>query len=171
LVRDELTSLLEANPPYGRTPEPAQVVTFEAEWERTGHGAKACDATTADFMLDIAGTPRSLWNISAARVFTSYLIEKMGYDDTEEMRKAIEKVFSTRVKSLKSRQKRDALPQAEKAAAKSKYSRHQRKYQVIVVSVLRVLKVTYLWSSCFIVVAALQSSMDLLRSTWRFWTH
>jgi len=116
-------------------------------------------------MVDIAGTPRSPWNISAGRVFTSYLIEKTGHDDTEETRKEIEKMFSTRVKSLKSRQKRDALSQAEKAAEKSKYSRNQRKYQVIIASALRVLTVTYLWSSCFIVVAALQSSMDLLRST------
>ena len=125
MVRNELTSLLKANPPYGCTPEPAQVIAFEAEWERTGHGAKACEATTATFMVDVAGTPRSLWNISAARVFTSYLIEKMGYDDTEEMQKGIEKAFSTRVKGLKSHQKRDALSQAEKAAEKSKYSRHQ----------------------------------------------
>jgi len=145
LVQGELTSLLKANPPYGHTPEPAQVAAFEAEWERTGHGAKACEATTADFMIDLAGTLRSPWNISAGRVFTSYLIEKMGYDDTEKTRKAIEKAFSTRVKSLKSRQKRDKLSQAEKAAEKSKYSRHQRKYQVIVISVLRVLLVTYLW--------------------------
>jgi hypothetical protein len=35
-------------------------------------------------MVDIVGTSRSPWNISAARVFISYLIEKMGYDDIEK---------------------------------------------------------------------------------------
>jgi hypothetical protein len=81
-------------------------------------------------MIDIAGDPKSPWNISAGRVFTDYFIEKTGQDDTPEMRKAMEKAFANRVKSLKSRSKRDALPQAEKAAERSKHSRRQRKYQV-----------------------------------------
>jgi hypothetical protein len=96
LVRTELDHLLKENSPYGRMPEPSQVLRFstECQWERTGHGAKACDATTADFMIDIAVEPRSPWNISAGHVFVDYFIQKMGYDDTEEMRKAIEKAFT-----------------------------------------------------------------------------
>jgi hypothetical protein len=81
-------------------------------------------------MIDMAGDPRAPWNVSAGRVFADYLIEKMGRDDTPEMRRAIEKAFTNRVKSLKSRVKRDALPRAEKAAERSKHSRKQRKYQV-----------------------------------------
>jgi hypothetical protein len=134
LVRSELDSLLMAKPPYGRTPSPSQLAAFASEWKHTGHGAKACDATTADFMIDIAGKPKSPWNVSAGRIFVSHLIEKLGYDDTEEMRMAIEKAFSNRIKSLKSRHGRDKLSNAEKAAERSKHSRNQRKYQVIVVS-------------------------------------
>jgi hypothetical protein len=134
LVRDELASLLTAKSPYGRTPEPSQLVAFTAEWNRTGHGAKACNATTTDFMIDIAGTPKSPWNISAGRVFTGYIIEKMGYDDVEETRKAIEKAFYTRFKSLKLLHNKDGLSQAEREAEKSKHSRYQRKYQVIITS-------------------------------------
>jgi hypothetical protein len=133
LVRDELASLLTASPPYGRTPEPSQFAAFTAEWKRTGQGTKACNATTANFMIDIAGTPKSPWNISAGRVFTNHIIEKMGYDDVEETRKAIEKAFCSRFKSLKSRHNKDGLSQAERAAEKSKHSRYQRKYQVTVI--------------------------------------
>lgn len=137
MVRDELASLLKEEPPYGRIPERSQIVEFEAEWERTGHGAKACEATTTNFMVDVVGTPKSPWNVSAGRVFTSYLVEKMGYDDIEATRKTIEKAFSTRVKGLKSRYNNDLLSQAEKATEKSKHSRHQRKYQVVVASFLQ----------------------------------
>jgi hypothetical protein len=133
LVRDELAYLLTANPPYGRTPEPSQLVAFTAEWKRTGQGAKACNATTSNFMIDIVGTPKSPWNTSAGRVFTNYIIEKMGYDDVEETRKAIERAFCSRFKSLKSRHNKDGLSQAERAAEKSKHSRYQRKYQVTVI--------------------------------------
>ncbi|KAH9012425.1 hypothetical protein EDB85DRAFT_1877766 [Lactarius pseudohatsudake] len=101
-----------------------------AEWERTGHGAKACNATTTDFMIDIAGKPKSPWNVAAGRVFAEHLIEKMGYDDTQEMQKAIEKAFSNRVKSLQSRHKREELPLVERAIEKSRHSRQQRKYQL-----------------------------------------
>jgi hypothetical protein len=139
LVRNELAELLKDNPPFGRTPDPSQLVAFAAEWERTDHGAAACNATTTDFMVDVAGTPRSPWNASASRVFANYLVEKMGYDDTEETRKAIEKAFSTRIKSLKLRYKHNVLSRANKAAAKSEHSRYQRKYQVIVISSLRAL--------------------------------
>jgi hypothetical protein len=103
---------------------------FEAEWERTGHGAKACDATTTDFMIDIAGKPRSPWNVAAGRVFTEHLIEKMGYDDTQGLRLAIEKAFVNRIKSLQSRHKREGLPLAERAIERSRHNRQQRKYQV-----------------------------------------
>jgi hypothetical protein len=134
LVRDELASLLAARPPYGRVPEPSQIVAFTAEWKRTSQGVNACSATAADFMVDVAGTPKSPWNVSAGRVFTGYIIEKMGYDDVEETRKAIEKAFYTRFKSLKLLYNKGGLSQAEKAAEKSKHSRYQRKYQVIVTS-------------------------------------
>jgi len=132
LVRIELDCLLQEDPPYGRTPEPSCISTFAAEWERTGHGAKACDATPVDFMVDIAGLPRSPWNIAAGRVFTDHFIQKMGYNDTPEMRQEIEKGFTNRIRSLRSRRKREGLPQVERASERSKHSRQQRKYQVSV---------------------------------------
>jgi len=101
-----------------------------AEWECTGHGAKACDATTTDFMIDIAGKPKSPWNIAAGQVFADYLIEKMRYEDTQEMRKTIERAFTNRIKSLQSRHKREERPQAERVIERSRHSRQQRKYQV-----------------------------------------
>ncbi len=134
MVRNELKSLLVAKPPYGCVPDRSQIAAFEAEWERTGRGAKACNAMTTDFMIDIVGALKSPWNVSAGRAFSGHLIKKIGCDDTEEMRMAIEKVFCNRVKGLKTQYKRDGLPQVEKAAEKSRHSRHQRKYQVIIVS-------------------------------------
>ena len=134
MVRDELASLLTAKSPYGCTPEPSQLDAFTAEWKCTGYGVKACNATLTDFMIDIVGTPKSPWNISAGRVFTNHIIEKMGYNDVEETWKAIEKAFYTRFKTLKSRHGKDGLSQAERVAEKSKHSRYQRKYQVIVTS-------------------------------------
>ena len=104
MVWDELASLLTAKSPYGRTPEPSQLAAFMAEWKCTGHGARACNATVAEFMIDIAGTPKSPWNISAGRVFTSYIIEKMGYNDVEGTQNAIEKSFYTRLKSIRKTQ-------------------------------------------------------------------
>jgi len=103
---------------------------FTSEWESSGHGAKACQSTVVDFMVDIVGGPKSPWNVSAGRVFTDYFIEKTGNDDTPEMRKAVEKAFTNRVKSLKSHWKKDALSQTAKATERSKHSRKQRKYQV-----------------------------------------
>jgi hypothetical protein len=128
----EIDSLLREDPPYGRTPEPSRVSTFATEWKRTGQGAKACDATPADFMVDVAGLPRSPWNISAARVFTDHFIGKMEYDDTPDMRKKIENAFTNRIRSLRSRRKKEGLPQAERAVERSQHCRRQRKYQVSV---------------------------------------
>jgi hypothetical protein len=91
---------------------------------------KACQSTAADFMVDLVGGPKSPWNVSAGRVFTDYFIAKTGSDDTPEMRKAVEKAFTNRVKSLKSQRKMDTLSQPAKAAERSKHSRKQRKYQV-----------------------------------------
>ncbi|KAH8976613.1 hypothetical protein EDB92DRAFT_1960470 [Lactarius akahatsu] len=130
LVRDELALLLSASPPYGSTPSPSRLSAFASEWENSGHGVNACETTAADFMVDIAGDPKSPWNVSAGRGFAVYLIEKTGHDDTPEMRKAIEKAFNSRVKSLKSRWKRDMLPQAAKVAERSKHNRKQHKYQL-----------------------------------------
>jgi hypothetical protein len=83
-------------------------------------------------MIDIVGLPRSPWNISAGRVFTDHFIQKMEYNDMPKIRQQIEKAFTNRIRSLRSRQKRESLPQAERASAKSKHSRQQRKYQVSV---------------------------------------
>ena len=128
----EIDSLLREAPPYGHTPSPSQVSIFATEWKRTGQGAKACDATSANFMVDVAGKPRSPWNISAARVFTDHLIGKMEYDDTPDMRKKIENAFTNRIRSLRSRRKKEGRPQAERAVERSQHARRQRKYQVSV---------------------------------------
>ncbi len=130
LVRIELSLLLKDKPPYGRTPSSSRLSAFMSEWESSGHGARACETTTAGFMIDIAGDPKSPWNVSAGRTFTDYFIEKTRRDDTPEMRRAVEMAFDTRIRSLKSRWKRDMLPQAAKVAERSKHSRRQRKYQV-----------------------------------------
>lgn len=95
---------------------------FEIEWERTGHGAKACDATTIDFMIDIVGPPRSPWNIATGRAFTDHFIQTTDHSDTAEMRKKIEKAFTTRIRGLKSRRQRERLPQAERASQRSKHA-------------------------------------------------
>src|SRR5258708_30308376 len=100
------------------------------EWKHTGQGAKACNATPADFMIDVAGLPRSLWNISTARVFMDHFIQKMKYNDMPEMCKTIEKAFTNRIRSLKSRHQKEGLPQAQRDAERSKHARRQRKYQV-----------------------------------------
>lgn len=87
-------------------------------------------------MIDIAGEPRSSWNISAGRVFVDHFIQKTEYDNTQELRLRIERAFTNRIRSLKSRRKREGLPQAERASERSKHSRQQRKYQVSVSTLL-----------------------------------
>ena len=116
MVWNELDSLSKVEPPYGHIPSPSQLAVFAAEWECTGCGTKSCDATVTDFMINVASKPKSLWNVSAGQVFASHLIEKLDYDDTEEMRNAIEKAFSNRIKSLQSCHRRDKLPHGEKDA-------------------------------------------------------
>ena len=130
MVRIELASLLSGKPPYGHTPPPSRLSTFTSEWESSGNGARACESTVADFMVDLGGGPKSAWNVSAGRVFADHFIEKTGRDDTLEIRKAVEKAFANRVRSLKSRRKKDALSQTGKAEERSRHSRKQRKYQV-----------------------------------------
>ncbi|KAI9433637.1 hypothetical protein H4582DRAFT_1783182, partial [Lactarius indigo] len=86
--------------------------------------------TTAEFMIDIAGEPRSPWNISAGHVFVDHFVQKMEYNDTQEMRQAIERAFTNRIRSFRSRHKREALSRADRASERSKHSRQQRKYQL-----------------------------------------
>ena len=126
----EIDSLLQDNPPYGRAPEPSWVSRFATEWKHTSQGAKACNTTPADFMIDIAGMPKSPWNISAARVFVDHFIGKMECSDTPEMRKKIENAFTNRLRSLKSRRKKEGLPQVERANERSRHGWRQHKYQV-----------------------------------------
>ena len=130
LVRIELASLLSAKPPYGHTPPPSRIFPFTSEWKSSGNSARACQSTAEDFMIDLVGGPKSAWNVSAGRVFTDHFIEKTGRDDTPEIRKAVEKAFTNRIKGLKSLWKNDALSPTGKAAERSKHSRKQRKYQV-----------------------------------------
>ena len=61
----------------------------------------------AEFMIDVTGTPKSPWNVAAGRSFADHFIKKMGYDDTGEMRTAIETAFATRVGSLRSLHKKE----------------------------------------------------------------
>jgi hypothetical protein len=82
-------------------------------------------------MIDTEDRPKSPWNVSAGRVFTDHFIQKMGYNDTRETRKKIEKAFSGRIKSLKSSHKGKGFPEAERTSKKSKHSRQLRKYQVL----------------------------------------
>src|SRR6202012_4388343 len=91
---------------------------------------KACDATAANFAIDIMGEPRSPWNIATGCVFADHFVQKMEYDDTQGMRKAIEKAFTNRIKSLRFPPKKEALSQAEGASERSKHSQQQCKYQV-----------------------------------------
>ena len=134
------------------------------EWENTDHGAKACDATAADFAIDITGEPRSPWNIAAGRVFADHFVQKMEYDDTQGMRKAIEKAFTNQIKSLRSRLKQEALSQVERASERSKHSRQQRKYQVSLS--IRVTAQSLIYNvSCFNVAVAPPSSLIRLKST------
>jgi len=126
----EIDNLLQDDPPYGHAPEPSQVSTFVTKWKRTGQGAKACNATPAEFMIDVAGLPKSPWNVSAAWVFVDHFIGKMEYSDTPEMRKKIENAFTNRLRSLKSRRKKEDLPQVERANERSRHARQQHKYQL-----------------------------------------
>ena len=48
-----------------RNTPPAQLSMFTSEWESSGKGARACQSTAADFMVDLVGDPKSVWNVSA----------------------------------------------------------------------------------------------------------
>jgi len=73
-------------------------------------------------MIDIVGLPRSPWNISVAWVFTNHFIQKMRYNDTPKMQKAIENAFTNRIRSLKSHCKKEGLSQAEKVVERSQHA-------------------------------------------------
>jgi len=73
-------------------------------------------------MIDVTGLPKSPWNVSAARVFMDHFIGKMEYSDTPEMRKKIENAFTNRLRSLKSRRKKEDLPQVERANERSRHA-------------------------------------------------
>ncbi|KAH9052746.1 hypothetical protein EDB87DRAFT_1691572 [Lactarius vividus] len=94
-----------------------------------GWSAKACDAHTVDFMVDIVGLPRSPWNIAAGRVFADHFIQKMGYNDTLEKRQEIERAF-TRHQEPEVSSQAGGAPTNRKASEKSKHSWQQRKYQL-----------------------------------------
>ncbi len=87
-------------------------------------------------MIDIAGEPRSPWNISAGRVFVDHFVQKMEYDDTQEMCKVIERAFTNRIRSLRSHHKCEVLLRVDRASERSKHGWQQHKYQVCLLSLL-----------------------------------
>jgi hypothetical protein len=154
LVRIELSSLLSEKPPYGHTPSPSRLSLFASEWDKSGKGAKACQSTATDFKIDLVGGPKSAWNVSAGRVFADHFIEKTGSDDTPTMRKAVEKAFTSRVKSLKTQWKKDGLSRTAKAVERSKHSRKQRKFQVSFSVLLSTLRMPQFAHLCAVIPAS-----------------
>ncbi|KAH9014068.1 hypothetical protein EDB84DRAFT_1443993 [Lactarius hengduanensis] len=96
------TASLRRTHPSGRTPEPSRV-------------SRVTKVTLEYLPLG---------------VFSLIICPKMEYDDTQEMRKAIERAFTNRSGVLRSRHKREALSRADRASERSKHSRQQRKYQL-----------------------------------------
>ncbi|KAA1477407.1 hypothetical protein DENSPDRAFT_758508, partial [Dentipellis sp. KUC8613] len=52
------------------------------------------------FCINVRGTPRSPWNVSASRVFIKHLTQKHDFPDNSVVRQRIEHAFFTRVKGL-----------------------------------------------------------------------
>ena len=84
MVRTELDHLLQENLPYGLMPESSRVSAFVTEWERTGHGAKACNSRTTGFMIDRHSSKLSL-------VRAHWHIARLGCEMAERQRKQLQR--------------------------------------------------------------------------------
>ncbi|KAG2747845.1 hypothetical protein P692DRAFT_20848939 [Suillus brevipes Sb2] len=79
--------------------------------------------TVENFTIEILGTPKSTWNISASKVFARDFVAH--YPDYQY--DAVKKAFSTHVRSLKRAYKQAALDEAASKARQKEDRRKERK--------------------------------------------
>jgi hypothetical protein len=84
--------------------------------------------TVENFTIEILGTPKSTWNISASKVFARDFVAH--YPDYQY--DAVKKAFSTHVRSLKRAYKQAALDEAASKARQKEDRRKERKRSVCI---------------------------------------
>lgn len=107
---------------------PEQAAAFSAGW-KTSSGT-TCDpcCTESNFRFDILGKPKSPWNKSAGRVFTTSFAKH--YQISKPYFPGIIEAFHTRVKSLKADYKRHIQSVRQRSATSGASRRYQRKRKV-----------------------------------------
>ncbi|TFK63314.1 hypothetical protein BDN72DRAFT_902507 [Pluteus cervinus] len=140
LVRMYIHRLLEPIP-QRRGPSEGDLQAYTARWNLDNGATTPPCCTVATFAIDWAGTPRSPWNRSAARVFTNSIVVVANLEDTYKERQALMKAFFARVKSLKEQTPR-RLPAKAKAARRA-----QRKNNVVHIISRR--HITNIWTQLF----------------------
>ncbi|KAI0312352.1 hypothetical protein OF83DRAFT_1176721 [Amylostereum chailletii] len=100
LIRREIREAFKTTgtEPFGPMVTDEELAEFTQLWELS-QSVYAC--MMERFQIDIQGTPKSPWNVSAGRIFTKHVIAKFHFLDDSEVRQKIQEVFSTRVKSLR----------------------------------------------------------------------
>ncbi|KAI0038123.1 hypothetical protein FA95DRAFT_1506053, partial [Auriscalpium vulgare] len=87
--------------------------------------AEAC--TIDNFRINIRGTPKSPWNLSAGRVFATFLLREMEWADTPLTRQGICEAFAKRIKSLRRDCREEQKTPEAKKAARSRHNKDVRK--------------------------------------------
>ncbi|KDQ53072.1 hypothetical protein JAAARDRAFT_50036 [Jaapia argillacea MUCL 33604] len=124
-IRIHLNNLLKGASPLIPTVNPMESSAFSVAWMASDGAEVACEADS--FRIDILGTPRSPWNISAGHIFAATLISANGYPDTEDVVEQIQHAFATRIKSLQRDYQVSQLGPAQKQQGRSQHNRSEWK--------------------------------------------
>ncbi|KAJ3532379.1 hypothetical protein NMY22_g7765 [Coprinellus aureogranulatus] len=124
-VRDEIDALLNSHDESPFVSD--QDSNIFVERVKSDPHARCC--TVSDFQIDVNGGSASVWNQSAALVFTEHYLakRKLGAEDAEKVRVA----FLTRVKTIKQSFRETPKQKAKKGGYVRKYNLFQRRVEAL----------------------------------------
>jgi hypothetical protein len=110
------------------TPEQSNMYTVV--WSVDGGQTCAPCCTVDDFKIDLLGSPRCAWNLSAARVFCRSFLDFHGLSDDADVIDAVSSAFFTRIRTLKVKYGASLRQTHERQELARRMRRYRRKYLV-----------------------------------------
>lgn len=127
-MRNRLASLISPETPFRISVTKEDRVDYEDAW---ASGSREEATSPENFRFDILGTPKSLWNKSAARVFAKSMIDCYGWSDTIELFDGICHAFTAHLETIIRAYKRSLESPEWRARHEADDRRRSRKYQVL----------------------------------------
>lgn len=110
--------------------DPNDLAAYRQRYEATEGNCEPC-TTIDDFICDVAGTPKLIWNKSAGRVFARHVVvDVLHRSDNEENVDEVAEAFHTRLKTLRYERSQKYRTCAQIAQAESMARHDGKKYKV-----------------------------------------